>query len=96
MAASKGSGAKKSTASKLSPATNAKRNTKTGRAAMPNSDFALPGKQYRIDDAAHARAALSRVAANGTPAQQAHVQRAVKAKYPSINVTKTAGKKAKG
>lgn len=84
---------KGSKASKLSAATNAKRNTKGGRAKMADSSFALPGKKYRIDDAAHARNALARVAQNGTPAQKTAVQRAVRAKYPSINVTKT---KAKG
>lgn len=71
--------------SKLSAATNSKRNTKAGRKAMPASDFALPAtKQYRIDDAAHARDALSRVSASGTPAQQAQVKAAVKKKYPTI------------
>jgi hypothetical protein len=84
VAASKGG---KSKASKLPAAVNAKRNTKGGRAKMANSNFALPDKKYRIDDAAHARSALSRVAANGTPAQKVHVQRAVKAKFPLINVT---------
>jgi hypothetical protein len=84
MAASKGG---KSKASSLPKAVNAKRNTKAGRAAMSPANFALPGKQYRIDDKAHAKNALARVAANGTPAQKAQVQRAVKAKFPSINVT---------
>lgn len=73
--------------SSLPKAVNAKRNTKAGRAAMSPKNFALPGKQYRIDDAPHARAALARVAANGTPAQKTAVQKAVKAKFPSINVT---------
>lgn len=86
--------AAKSNRSKLSAATNAKRNTKKGRAAMPASDFGLPAqKKYRLDDAAHARDALSRVAANGTPAQQAQVRARVKAKFPSIGKTnrKSAG-----
>lgn len=64
------------------------------RAALPKSDFALPGKgsgpkgkgsgSYPIPDASHARNALSRVAANGTPAEQAAVKRKVKAKFPNI------------
>jgi hypothetical protein len=84
--------AMKSNRSKLSAATNAKRNTKGGRKAMPASDFGLPAqKKYRIDDAAHARDALGRVAQNGTPAQQAQVRAAVKRKYPSIG--KTSGKR---
>jgi hypothetical protein len=96
MAAKKTAAASKSgsKASKLSPATNAKRNTKAGRAKMSNSSFALPGKQYRIDDAAHARNALARVAQNGTRAQQAAVQKAVAKKYPNINVTGMGKKKS--
>mgnify|MGYP001558854975 FL=1 len=73
--------------SKLPAATNARRNTKTGRAAMGASSFAIPEtKSYRIDDAPHARSALARVAANGTPAQQAKVKKAGRAKYPGIAV----------
>jgi hypothetical protein len=77
--------ARKSLKSKLPAATNARRNTKAGRAAMAASNFGLPGqKKYRIDDAAHARNALSRVAQHGTPAQKKQVRARVKAKYPSI------------
>lgn len=77
--------AAKSNRSPLSKKTNATRNTKAGRKQMPASDFGLPAqKKYRIDDAAHARNALARVAQNGTPAQQAQVRARVKAKYPSI------------
>lgn len=74
----------KSRASKLPAKTNQRRNTKAGRAQMPQSQFALSGKRYRIDDPAHARNALSRVAQNGTPAQQATVKAAVRRKYPQI------------
>lgn len=85
--------------SKLPDAINAKRNTEAGRAKMAASSFAIPEKkEYRIDDAAHARNALARVAQNGTPAEQAQVRKAVAKKYPSINVTgvkKVAGKKGK-
>lgn len=77
--------AAKSNRSKLSAATNAKRNTKKGRAAMPASDFGLPGqRKYRIDDAPHARDALARASATATPAQQAQIKARVKAKFPSI------------
>lgn len=73
--------------SKLSASTNKRRNTKSGRAAMPASDFGLPGqKKYRIDDAAHARNALGRAKQHATPAQQAQIKRRVKAKFPSIAV----------
>ena len=82
--------------SPLSSSANAKRNTQAGRAKMPTSDFAEPGaKQYRIDDAAHARDALSRVAQYGTAAEKREVRAAVAKKYPGIaqsggskNVTK--------
>jgi hypothetical protein len=55
----------------------------------------LPGKgegpggkgagSYPIQDAAHARAALSRVSANGTATEKAEVRRKVKAKFPGID-----------
>lgn len=75
-------------ASNLPSKTNARRNTKTGRNTMAASSFALPAqKKYRIDDPAHARNALSRVAANGSAKQKAQVRTAVARKYPSIKVT---------
>lgn len=55
------------------------------RKALPAKSFAEPGKRkYPIEDEAHARDALSRVARNGTPAEKAKVKAAVKKKYPSI------------
>lgn len=85
--------AKKSMRSKLSAKTNEKRNTKSGRAKMPSGDFALPKeKKYRIDDPAHARNALARVAQFGSSSQKAKVRKAVHAKYPSIG--KTSSKKS--
>jgi hypothetical protein len=74
-------------ASNLPKKTNARRNTKTGRKAMAPSSFALPKqKKYRIDDAAHARNALARVAQKGSPAEKATVRAAVKRRFPSIQV----------
>lgn len=74
--------------SKLSAATNRKRNTVKGRAQMPASDFGLPGqKKYRIDDAPHARAALGRAKTNATPAQRQQIRARVKAKFPNMNVS---------
>lgn len=74
--------------SPLSAKANAKKNTQSGRAKMPASDFGVPAKKkYRIDDAAHARVALGRVAQNGSPAEKKQVQARVAKKYPSINVT---------
>ena len=64
------------------------------RQAMPKKDFALPGKgagpkgagsgAYPIEDPGHAKAALSRVSANGTPAEKAEVREKVHAKYPDM------------
>lgn len=80
---------KRSTKSTLSPKVNARRNTKTGRAAMSSASFALPGqKKYRIDDKAHARNALARVAQHGTPSQQKQVRAKVVAKFPALKKTK--------
>lgn len=71
------------------------------RQSLPASDFALPGKgegkggkgsgSYPIPDKSHARNALSRVAANGTPAEKAAVKAKVHSKYPDIG--KSSGKK---
>ena len=50
------------------------------------SNFALGKGHYPINTPKRARNALSRIAQNGTPAQQAQVKRAVHRKYPSIQV----------
>lgn len=63
------------------------------RAALPTGAFALPGRRYPIHDANHARDALARVAANGTPAEQAIVRAKVKARYPRIQVDAGIGRK---
>lgn len=61
--------------------------TAKSRKRMSAKTFALPAqRKYPIPDAAHARNALSRVAQSGTAAQKAKVQKAVKRKFPSINV----------
>ena len=64
------------------------------RRALPDSDFALPGKgegpkgkqagSYPIPDEKHARSALSLVAQHGTPAEKATVRAKVKKKFPNI------------
>lgn len=65
------------------------------RKDMPKKDFALPKEKdkenpagkgaYPIEDKAHARDALSRVAHDGTPAEKAEVREKVEKKYPSID-----------
>ena len=54
------------------------------RAEIPGSEFAGPDRSYPIEDANHARNALSRVSQNGSPALQARVRAAVHRKYPGI------------
>lgn len=51
---------------------------------LPKKDFALPGRRYPINDKSHGRAALSMVAAHGSPQEKAKVRSAVKRKYPGI------------
>lgn len=63
------------------------------RGAIPSGDFAGPARSYPINDASHARNALSRVSANGTPAVKKQVRAAVHAKYPSIGKGGKSGKK---
>ena len=59
---------------------------------LPKSAFALKKGRYDgaypIHDIAHARNALARVSAHGTPAQKAQVRRAVYARYPSLRPKK--------
>lgn len=72
--------------------------TAARRNALPAKDFALPGKgagpkgkgsgSYPVEDKAHARAALSRVSANGTPAQKATVRAKVARKFPDMGIQK--------
>ena len=64
------------------------------RRALPDSDFALPGKgegpegkqagAYPINDEEHARLALSMVAQHGTPEEKKKVRAAVARKFPDI------------
>jgi hypothetical protein len=54
------------------------------RRKLPASDFALGKGHYPIEDKAHARNALSRVSANGTPEEKARVRAKVRSKYPGM------------
>lgn len=65
--------------------------TAAKRNRMAPGTFAIPSQRaYPLDTPGRARNALTRVAQNGTPAEQAQVKRAVSKRYPSIAV---AGKK---
>lgn len=54
------------------------------RDALPETDFALPGRKYPIHDINHARNALARVAQHGTSSEQAIVRAKVHKRYPTI------------
>jgi hypothetical protein len=57
------------------------------RNKLKPGSFALPKKRkYPIEDASHARNALSRAAHNASPAEQATIKRAVKRRFPGIKV----------
>lgn len=61
------------------------------RHALPDSEFAIPeSHSYPINDANHARNALSRVSENGTPEEKAKVRSAVHSKYPEMGAEKEA------
>jgi hypothetical protein len=52
---------------------------------MKSKQFAIPGKRgYPINDLAHARNALARVAQHGSPKEKAKVYRAVSRRYPGL------------
>jgi len=56
---------------------------------LPKKSFVYPGKRkYPIEDLAHARNALARVSANGTPAEKKAVRSAVAKKFPQIQMSK--------
>jgi hypothetical protein len=54
------------------------------RNALPSTSFALPGRRYPIEDASHARNALSRVSQHGTAEEKSAVRKKVHTKFPSI------------
>lgn len=65
----------------------------TARKGLPSSSFAVPGKRpgsgsYPVPDAAHARAALSRVSQFGSPSEKSAVRSKVSAKFPGIGAPK--------
>jgi hypothetical protein len=58
--------------------------TTATRKKIPTNEFALPGRRYPVEDEAHARNALSRVAQDGTPTEKATVRRKVHRLFPGI------------
>lgn len=59
--------------------------TDAARAKLKTKTFAIPqDRKYPIPDASHARAALSMVAAHGTPAEKTQVAGAVQKKFPAL------------
>ncbi len=58
--------------------------TTATRKKIPTGEFALPGRRYPIEDLAHARNALARVAQDGTPAEITAVRRKVHRLYPEL------------
>lgn len=66
------------------------------RKKLPSKAFVYPGAPrdgYPIHDIAHARNALARVSAHGTPAEKAKVRAAVYRKYPELKKRAMARKK---
>ncbi len=58
--------------------------TAATRREIPTRSFAGPNRSYPIENASHARNALSRVSQFGDAELKARVRAAVHAKYPSI------------
>lgn len=55
------------------------------RKKLPASSFAIPSRRaYPINDEAHARNALARVAQHGSPSEKKAVRAAVHRRYPKI------------
>ncbi len=76
--------------------------TYSQRKGMPQSEFALPSKRhggkggYPIEDKAHARNALARVAQHGSAAEKATVRTKVHRKFPDIGKRKSLGEEFGG
>jgi hypothetical protein len=58
--------------------------TAATRNRLPSGSFALPGRRYPIEDATHARNALTRVSQYGSPNEKARVRAAVHRRYPGL------------
>ena len=55
------------------------------RKELPDEDFAEPDeRKYPIEDEAHARNALARVAQHGTKEEQEAVRKRVEERYPDL------------
>lgn len=57
------------------------------RNALPTSDFAGPDRSYPIEDASHARNALSRVSQFGSPDLKSKVRSKVASRFPDIGLS---------
>lgn len=66
--------------------------TARSRNNLPDSDFALPGRRYPIEDKNHVIAAKSMVAQHGTPAEQHRVLAAIKQKFGDAKKKTSMGK----
>ena len=62
--------------------------TAKDRKELPKKDFAGPHGSYPIPNASHARDALSRVSADGSPLVKRMVREEVKRRFPSIKQSK--------
>jgi hypothetical protein len=62
--------------------------TAATRNRLPASAFAGPDRSYPVQDASHARNALSRASHNAYPALKAKIRAKVHAKFPDIKVAK--------
>ena len=65
--------------------------TSSERNSLPSSSFAGPGRSYPIEDASHARNALSRVSQFGSPSLKQEVREKVHSKFPNIGKKKSGG-----
>ena len=63
--------------------------TYKARESLKSTSFVYPKeRRYPIHDLAHARNALARVSAHGTPTEKARVKAAVYRKYPELKKRK--------
>ena len=64
-----------------------KKLTTSERNSLSDDDFALPGRQYPIENEAHARNALARISQFGSPEEREQVKAKIRKRYPNIEIS---------
>ena len=67
--------------------------TAARRNRLPESDFAVAGRKFPVNDRSHARNALARAAQSGSSRIEAEVKAKVRSKFPGMGMGKKTAKR---